>query len=152
VDIHYKKFESEVSRIYDDVINGKNLDKVERVSYRTVDEAEAEKLNRHTGLELDGYKHELSNREIRHILKQHGNEKLEEPRGQTAVTKKDLLLIPEITKNYDSVELSPETSESRQVLLYRKKIGNEYYYYESIGGKHNKKLSPKTMYIVKKKG
>jgi len=37
-------------------------------------------------------------------------------------------------------------------LLYKKKIGNDYYCLESVGGKKTRDLRPKTMYIKKARG
>ena len=65
--------------------------------------------------------------------------------------KKDILLIPRITKEFDNVSLAKEKSEGRDVLIYSKKIGDQYFYYETIGGKKNKTLQPKTFYKRKAK-
>jgi hypothetical protein len=145
------EYEKEAKRIYRDVASNKNTARVEEVIYSEVSETEAIRLKRATGLDLVGYKHKITNTDIRHILKEHGEPSRETPRGQKAVEQEDILLIPEITKNYDSVELLPELKENKRVLRYKKKIGNEYYYLETIGGKDKRDLRPKSMWIKKQR-
>jgi hypothetical protein len=129
----------------------KNIDtnKYKEFAYRIVDKIEAEKIRKKTGLNLEGYVHKITNMDIRHIYKEHGNQKIESNRGQIAIIKRDITLIPEITQKYTSIELSQEKAKSgnRRVLVYRKKFSNEYYYLETIGGKKTKDLRPKTLWL-----
>ena len=117
-------------------------------TYRKVNKAEAEKIKAATGIDVEGYEHKIINEDLVHVYKRHGNQKVEAKQGLVAVTADDIKLIPEITKNYDSIELSKDRAKSdgRPVLIYKKKIENEYYYLESVGGK-TKDLRLKTMYI-----
>ena len=129
----------------------KNIDDVPSVSYREVGEKEADRLNSAIGLDLTGFVHQLTAGGIRHIFKSHDDEQTEKARGQLPVTKEDILLIPLITGDFDKVALAKEKSEGRSVLIYSKKIGNMYFYYETVGGGKNKTLQPKTMYKRKAK-
>lgn len=129
----------------------KNIDDVPSVSYREVGEKEADRLNSAIGLDLTGFVHQLTAGGIRHIFKSHGDEQTEKARGQLPITKEDILLIPLITGDFDKVALAKEKSEGRSVLIYSKKIGNMYFYYETVGGSKNKTLQPKTMYKRKAK-
>lgn len=129
----------------------KNIDDVPSVSYREVGEKEADRLNSAIGLDLTGFVHQLTAGGIRHIFKSHGDEQTEKARGQLPITKEDILLIPLITGDFDNVALAKEKSEGRNILIYSKKIGNMYFYYESVGGRKNKTLQPKTMYKRKAK-
>lgn len=129
----------------------KNIDDVPAVSYRKVNQQEASKLQKALGIDLTGFVHQLTAGGIRHIFKSHGDEKTEKTRGQLPITKEDILLIPRITKEFDNVSLAKEKSEGRDVLIYSKKIGDQYFYYETIGGKKNKTLQPKTFYKRKAK-
>jgi len=61
------------------------------------------------------------------------------------------LLIPDITKNYDDVTIANKKSEGKTVLKYKKEIGDEYHYYETISNPNKKELRTKTMWITKKK-
>lgn len=45
------------------------------------------------GLDITDWQHSIDESSIRHILKQHGNEKAENKRGQRAVTKKRHFII-----------------------------------------------------------
>lgn len=136
----------------DVVFSGKkDLSQESPYSYRTVNKNEAEKLKKKINIDLEGYKHEITAQDIRHIFKQHGNSMTEANRGQVAVNKDDILLIPEITSNFDDVYLGEGLSEDKRLIVYKKKIGNIYFYIESIGGKSKKNLRPKTMYKRKAK-
>ncbi len=143
-------FNKHIKRICADISNNTNKNSVEKVFYRSVENEEAEKIKKYTGLELKGYRHEITNTDIRHIFKKHGNEKTEAFRGQRAVTEKDLCLIPTITKDYDDMLLDTEGAEGKPVLIYKKKIGDEFVYLETVSDK-KKELRPKTMYIIKEK-
>ncbi|MDR1453771.1 MAG: hypothetical protein LBJ25_07360 [Candidatus Margulisbacteria bacterium] len=144
-----KDFVEAADRMFEDAKNNKGLDKLDEKSYRKVDKEEAAKIKEKTGLDVEGFEHQITNTDFRHIYLDHGDPKKEIPMGQIAITNDDLKLIPEITKNYDDVELSKNTSKSdeRKILIYKKKIDHEYYYLETVGGKKNRVLRPKTLYI-----
>ena len=146
-------FKEQASGMFEKAKNGEIKNVMEKVPYRKVDAREAVKIKEKTGLDLEGYNHSITNMDIQHIYNKHGDEKAENFRGQRAVTERDILLIPEITKNYDDVMLSPQKNKSTQqeVLVYRKKIGDEFVYLETISGKNSKELRSNTMWIVKKK-
>ena len=148
-----ESFKSKALEMFENAKNGKVKEHVEKLSYRKVDADEAQRLNDKIGLDLNGYEHNITNTDVIHIYKEHGNEKTEAFMGQRAVTSKDILLIPEITKNYDDVILSPRTPKTSQnkVIIYRKQIGDEFVYLETIGGKKNRELRSKSLRIVKNK-
>jgi hypothetical protein len=139
----------EISQMLREIHNKEGLNIVKKISFRTVDYEEAQNLKRDIGLELFGYEHKITNSDIKHIFDKHGDQLKESLQGQIAVKDEDILLIPEITKNYDCVLLSPETVEQKRVLIYEKRIGNKYYYLETVGGKNNKELRTKSMWIHK---
>ncbi|MDR1322884.1 MAG: hypothetical protein LBK68_00425 [Candidatus Margulisbacteria bacterium] len=141
-----KDYLNTASQFFDEA-KGKIKQRKEKV-YRKVDKAEAEKIKQKTGLDVEGYEHKIINEDLAHIYKRHGNPKIEAKNNHVVVTADDIKLIPEITKNYDSVELSKERAKSdgRPVLIYKKRIGNEYYCLETVGGKA-KDLRLRTMYI-----
>lgn len=146
-----KKFIKDAERMYNRALGTVREGTQEEVTFRTVGKKEAAILKKVTGLNLEGYEHKLKLTDVRHIAKQHGSFAREAARGQVAVKAKDLALIPEITKNFDSVALSSKRSVSgQQILIYRKRIGTEYYYLEGLGSKGKKELTPKTMFIKKK--
>jgi hypothetical protein len=101
--------------------------------------------SRHTGLDLEGYEHVISNDGFRHIHIRHG-EGYETDPTQRGVTENDILLIPEITRNFDNAV--PFKTKKGVRVKYIKRIDNEYYYVETIASKNNE-LIPKTMWIKK---
>ncbi|MDR3243276.1 MAG: DUF1073 domain-containing protein [Elusimicrobiota bacterium] len=140
------KLVSEVRQLFDEAKNNIDTDKYKEITIRTIDNDEADRVKKATGIDISGKEQKLTKSDIRHIYIQHGNPTKEAKRGQIAITADDLLLIPHITKNFDSVSLELEKSESRNVLKYKKKIEGTYYFYETVG----KDLRPKTFYKQKK--
>jgi hypothetical protein len=145
-----KDFVDGVIQIFSDAKNNiKTKNKI--IKFSQVSPEQAQKLREKTGLELEGYSHQINSDSIRHILKEHGNEQLERFRGQVAITERDILRIPEIVKDFDDVMNKGRNKKGEQSLLYRKKIGNDYFYVETVSRK-NKTLNNKTMWIRKIKG
>lgn len=101
------------------------------------------------GLDISDWQHSVDEAGIRHTFKQHGNEKTESSRGQRAVTKKDILLLPMIISQFDSIEYAGTSDLGNETFLIRKEIGDEIYTIQEIRKKH-KKLTMKTMWIRKK--
>ncbi len=108
----------------------------------------SDKVFKDTGIDIYGKNVSISKDEIKHIIKRHGN-KLEKLRGQVPVGLSDLMKIPEILFEYDSVRSGDTDSLS---LIFTKKIDNEYHLVETAtsAGKRNR-LSTKTMWINKRK-
>jgi hypothetical protein len=146
-----EKFVEQVKNAFQDAQKGINLEYTKHIPFRKIDEEEANKINRATGIDVSGYEHTVSNTGFRHIFKHHSNEENEKLKRQVPIVIEDVLLIPDITKNYDNISLSPEKDIlNRPILIYRKKIGELYYYYEAIGGKKYKKLFTRSMFKKKK--
>ena len=147
-----EEFIEKALKIFNDAKNNKVGNKIEKLSYRKVDAEEAKKLKDKTGLDLEGYEHNITNMDVRHIYKNHGDERSESFRGQRAVTEKDILLIPEITENYDDAMLADKKNKSTNLdaIIYRKRIGDEFFYIETVSGQKSKELRSVTMWIVKK--
>ena len=139
----------EIIQMLKEIHNKEGLSTVKKISFRTVDCEEARRLKKNTGLELLGYEHKITNSDIKHIFDKHGDQIKENSQGQIAVKDEDILLIPEITENYDCVSLSSEIVEQKRVLIYEKRIGRKYYYLETVGGKNNRELRTKSMWIRK---
>ena len=85
---------------------------------------------------------------INHVHKKHGNMAQEITRVQIAVTASDFGLIPSIIENpdYNRIDI---TEKPLPVIVYSKKIENEYFYLEEVR-KGKNILALKTMYIKKK--
>lgn len=101
------------------------------------------------GLDISGWKHSIDEAGIRHIMKQHGNEKIEANRGQRAVTKYDIEKLPEILDSFDSIEYTGTNELGNETFLIRKKIDGEVFCIQEVR-KRRKKLAVKTMWIRKK--
>ena len=83
---------------------------------------EAEKIKLLTNLNVNGYKRIIDNYGVLHTLKNHGNVKLEESRGQIAITENDFTKIPSIVKT-DNIIYSGKDRLGNDIILYEKKIG-----------------------------
>lgn len=105
---------------------------------------EIQNINQSTGIDLTGYVRILDMAGINHALRKHGSEK-EYLRGQIPVTINDFESIPDIVANPDSVEKVETNKRGLEVILYTKKIGATYYYYEEIRT-GRKKVALNTMY------
>lgn len=124
--------------------------KLKTLKLSDVTSEEAAKIKVETGLDLTGFTHEIDNYSINHVLKQHGNPKKEESRGQVAITQADFTLIPDIVKNYDSIEHAGKTNVGRDAIKYVKRYDDTVYYVEEVrDGKKGNRLTMQTMYKVK---
>jgi len=96
---------------------------------------EIKEIKKITGKDLTGYKRTLDISGIKHSIKKHPN-----------LSYSDFLLIPIIVKNYDFIG----KGKKDDIIVYKKEIGNEYFYIEQIR-KGRKKLVIKTFYKRKKR-
>lgn len=101
------------------------------------------------GLDISDWQHSVDESGIRHTFKQHGNETTESKRGQRAVTKKDILLLPLIISSFDSIEYAGVSDMGNETFLIKKEIEDEVFTVQEVRKKH-KKLTMKTMWIRRK--
>ena len=101
------------------------------------------------GLDISDWQHSVDESGIRHTFKQHGNETTENKRGQRAVTKKDILLLPLIISSFDSIEYAGLSDMGNETFLIKKEIEDEIFTVQEVRKKH-KKLTMKTMWIRRK--
>ena len=101
------------------------------------------------GLDISDWQHSVDESGIRHTFKQHGNETTESKRGQRAVTKKDILLLPRIISSFDSIEYAGLSDMGNETFLIKKEIEDEIFTVQEVRKKH-KKLTMKTMWIRRK--
>jgi hypothetical protein len=89
-------------------------------------------------VDKDGYRHITTTQRIRHIYKQHGNEKLEQFRRQIAIKESEIEIIPDIINNY-SFAIRNFTFEGNKSILYAKEgAKNTYIYVEHISDKYKR--------------
>lgn len=89
--------------------------------------------------------------EVRKIFEAHGTDETEAPRGQRAITKEDLVNIPEIIQSPDSITMSEEMILGKPVIEFRKELNGKTTVISYVSRKHND-LTVQTMYSGKNKG
>jgi len=78
----------------------------------------AARIKADTGVNIENYNLSLGAYEIRKILKDHGTEATEGPRGQRAVVEDDFAHIVDIVLNPQSVALSPDTYMGKPAIVF----------------------------------
>ena len=111
-----------------------------------------EKKAKENGLDISGYQHDLDVSGTRHAIKEHGQPKTEEPRGQIAITDGDFEKIPEVIYSYDDVSFTGKNKIGRETITYKKSFDDgTIMYVEEIRDKR-KTLTINTMYKYKNTG
>ena len=103
------------------------------------------------GVDVSGRKHMLSDYDIRHMIKQHGNSEIEKTKGQIAITLEDIEKIPDIINNYDNLTKgSPNknvfTKQMQDSIRYSKQYGNNTLYVVEVVPDESGVLNVKTMW------
>lgn len=98
------------------------------------------------GVDISNYQHVIDVSGINHSLKNHGNKKIENQRGQIAVTNEDFEKIPEIITNPDFVEYAGKDGKGKDVIKFTKTDNGVIYVFEEIRT-GRKELAFATMYI-----
>jgi len=99
------------------------------------------------GLDIVGFEHEITNEFVRHVIKNHGNEKIESARGQIAIKESDFRKIPEIVRKPDYAIVGAKRNGKCIVIYTKKTNGDTILYFEDIlSGRNNRTLRGKTMY------
>lgn len=138
----------QLSGFVDEAIAGKNLDK--KLYFGTVSKAVGKRIYNATGLDVEGYNCSPAADEVRKILKDHGDEKNEDKRGQRAITKEDFALIPDIVNNADKVVLSTRKYNNRPVINFVKDINGRITVTAYVSQRHID-LTVQTMFSGKKR-
>ena len=108
----------------------------------------AEKIKNETGVSIEGKSVVLSSDDIRHIIKQHGNETSESSRGQKAVTVDGFTDIMETIFSPESVTSS--TDRSGVVSLVFTKTIDDKITAVTVSSEKKKALTLKSAWITKK--
>ena len=116
-----------------------------------VTERVVKKVKELLGIDITGRRHMLSDRDIRHMINQHGNTEIEKIKGQIAITTKDIEKIPDIINNYDEIiKGSPNknrfTKEMQNSIRYIKQYDNNMLYVVEVVPDNSKQLEIKTMW------
>lgn len=111
-----------------------------------------EEKAKENGFDIAGYQHDLDVSGTRHAIKEHGQPKTEEPRGQIAITDEDFEKIPEVIYGYDDVSFTGKNKIGRETITYKKTFDDgTIMYVEEIRDKR-KTLTINTMYKYKNTG
>ena len=142
--------DAQLEQFIDDALNKRNLDK--KMYFGRVPFDLAQRVMDETGMDIDGYNCTIQAQEIRKILvHSHGNEAFERARGQRAITKEDIINIPEVISSPDSISLSPKLYEGKPVIRFSKTINGRTTVVSYVSKKH-RDLAVQTMYASAKKG
>lgn len=110
----------------------------------------ANKIKLETGIETENLNCCIRADEIRKILKNsHGSEIGENLRGQRPITIDDILSIPYILQNADTIRKSDKLYEGKPVIEFVKEYNGKTTVISYVSKKHND-LSVQTMYAGKK--
>ena len=142
--------DAQLEQFIDDALNKRNLDK--KMYFGRVPFDLAQRVMDETGMDIDGYNCTIQAQEIRKILvHSHGNEAFERARGQRAITKEDIINIPEVISSPDSISVSPKLYEGKPVIRFSKTINGRTTVVSYVSKKH-RDLAVQTMYASTKKG
>jgi hypothetical protein len=106
---------------------------------------------RAAGLNIEGYKHEISNYFIRHVINTHGDPQKELERGNLPVHESDFEEIPMIIEQPTYIVFGAKRNgEDRIIYAKNQQDGTTIYFEEILTGKSNRSLRGNTMYKTKK--
>lgn len=108
------------------------------------------KLAAETGLDIKGFKHKTTEDFERHVIKKHGNEKIENARGQIAVTEQDLKNIDDVMNNPDIAVAGVKKNGKDRIILVKNNEHGSVLVEEVLSGNKNKSLNAKTFWIMDK--
>jgi valyl-tRNA synthetase len=112
----------------------------------------AKLLSELIGAEItDEYVHSIDRSSLNHIIKNHGNEKFEEKRGQIAIKEIDLENILDVLKNPEEIIATPKNNLGNETITFVKKDKDGTYVYIEEIRTGKKELMLNTMYKMKGK-
>ncbi len=107
-------------------------------------------LAKEVGLNISGFRYRIDKGFENHTIKEHGNKKSEESRGQNAVTQKDLEKINYVIDNPDfAVAGIKHNGEDSIILIKNDSNGGSILVEEILKGEKNRALNSKTYWIMK---
>lgn len=97
--------------------------------------------------ETAGYSHSISQHDIRHIQKEHGDAEAEAMRGQIAITEKDIARIPEIVSDFGAMRDDLISEQGSKRILFAKSFDDGTIVY--LGQASRKRQDIKTVSMWK---
>ena len=147
---------SQIEKLYEFALNNP------RNEYQIVDifQVEAElslRIQKATGIIVEGFFVSIDNYSITHTLLRHGNPVKEAKHGQIAITKSDFLKLIDLLNNPDTIRLDIKTHRNsvvKETLIFSKEYEHCYVVAKEVRrvskkGKVNR-LVLQTMYVRKK--
>ncbi len=141
--------EKQFREFINESLNNKQYNK--KMYFGAVSSELAELIRNKTGIEAEGYNVSLSSNEIRKIIKDHGDENKELPRGQRAVTADDFLNIPKVIQSPDEIRKGQKDYDGKPVILFDKVFKGQFTVVAVVSDKHLD-IRVQTSYIGIKKG
>lgn len=109
-------------------------------------------LSKLTGVEITAeYTHTIDRSSFNHVLNNHGNERIEEGRGQLAITESDFELIIDVLNQPDEIIASGTTHQGKETITYSKQFNDGTIIYLEEIRTGRKELSLVTMRKMKGK-
>ncbi len=142
----YKKLsQSAINKLKNSIVSKKNI----ALTIWEVN-SKVEKMLKNAGIQEIPTKHTITRNGVKHILDNHGVWSKRLRGNEIPVKMEDIGLIPSIINNPDKISISPSKTKGlrRNAVVYEKKIGDHYYYVESVN-KTKGTLETQTMYINK---
>ena len=131
-----------IKKFVESVLSNKS-NKLQKYSLGKLTYQQMKQVKEATGIDLRNCKRIIDSYGIKHILKNHGDHKIEKLRGQIAVTPDDFQKINEIVLRPDKIESVENTKQGEILIKFTKRIIIEFVYVEE---KRKKELVTKTMY------
>ncbi len=122
----YKNIESNIER----ALNNKTSKGV--LKFEKPKLAETIIIKIYYGIDTEGWNKTLSDDDIRHMLKEHSNPIKEAKKDQIAITKEDIINIPDIINNYDSIEKGNRNGKYNTIRYIKNYYDNITYLVEVI--------------------
>lgn len=107
-------------------------------------------LARKIGLDIAGYRHKTTKDFENHVIKKHGNKKIESSRGQVAVTQDDLDRIGNVMDSPDIAVAGIRKNGQDRIVLVKNDEHGSVLVEEVLSGRRNKTLNAKTFWILDK--
>ncbi|WP_114789656.1 valine--tRNA ligase [Niabella yanshanensis] len=125
---------------------------IEKTIIGNVTEEGALFLTQLTGVEITAeYTHTIDRSSFNHVINNHGNESIEESRGQLAITESDFELIIDVLNQPDEIMASGVTHQGKETITYSKQLNDGTIIYLEEIRTGRKELSLVTMRKMKGK-
>ncbi len=146
-----KKTQKSKAKQFDEIITNAINDKKSKgsITLAKVNKKAADRIKKITGIDTLHRGEKISASNIRHILKQHGDQKVETSKGQLAITKTDLKKIPDVIENFDRIEkgtINKDKNGEHQTVRFVKTYSNNTLYVVEVIPNKSKTLTIKTMW------